>query len=670
MASRPPGRGRWLAVLAAALGLALGPSGCANGSVDAAQPIVQDVALGTLEPGVLVPGTRIVLEGSSFMPDFVGPSLLRLHGTLDGADADIGLPASFLDYDRMSVVWPGGRAAGLPADQGLLAGVAYVETRSSVDGLVHQSAPIAVGLAVVAVLAPRLDQIDNQVLFVNDPVLVHGDGFLLGGEEGQSVAIVQGCFTPNGQPSCLPVGPAEVVAGPYQNPYDRSVAVFPFAPAIAGILPGSFTGTVSIENRQGGLGGWAVTDSDSVPTANELVEPAIFAFDPPHGSLGQYLDVQGGGFVGSAPGDPDPTLGLTTVELDGALDVAGAPAPTPVTLTLVPEFESGRLVRYVLNEEDELGHNLDLRNDTATFTGTARPVVQYGSDTVQGSAWNVSLGIDPVKQVVWLRFLPAYVESLRHFGLRAADQRIRDRVLEVVRRDYTAVNLEWRTTEPSDFALYSVVEIAGPDPNGLGLLGYDNTTGKDSGNLRLFDQIGGVNALTQADGYPGYGGVFMDSLFTYSTHPGAWLAEPEAPEPLFDQLFDPFRPDVQNAPVAAAELGSGGVPVLGSGDPCPAADRPTQIACAVWALGSLVGTTTSHELGHSLGLADPWGPAIHNSGDYPNALMDAGSARPFAERAELQGQGPGVFCLSQFQYLQQILPTSLPDPLPNRLECY
>jgi hypothetical protein len=35
-----------------------------------------------------------------------------------------------------------------------------------------------------------------------------------------------------------------------------------------------------------------------------------------------------------------------------------------------------------------------------------------------------------VKQVIYLRFLPSYVESLRHFGLRALDARIRARVLE------------------------------------------------------------------------------------------------------------------------------------------------------------------------------------------------------------------------------------------------
>jgi hypothetical protein len=144
----------------------------------------------------------------------------------------------------------------------------------------------------------------------------------------------------------------------------------------------------------------------------------------------------------------------------------------------------------------------------------------------------------------------------------------------------------------------------------------------------------------------------------------------ESPDSLFDELFDPFRPDVQAGAVTAAELGNGSVPTLTDGASCPGANRPLRIACAVWTLGSLIGTTTAHELGHSLGLADPWGPGIHNDGDYPNALMDSGSCRTFRERGELLGEGPGVFCSSQFEYLQQILPTGEPDPLPGRLECY
>jgi hypothetical protein len=262
---------------------------------------------------------------------------------------------------------------------------------------------------------------------------------------------------------------------------------------------------------------------------------------------------------------------------------------------------------------------------------------------------------------VWLRFLPSYVESLRNFGLRAAEGSIRERVLEVVRRDYAGVNFDVRVEEPTDFALYAEVELGGPDPNGIGLLGYDNTPGKDNGNLRLYDKIGGVNALTQLDGYPGFGGVFVESLFTFSEHPGSHAEDVGTGEALFDEIFDPFRPDVDGKPVTAAELGD--VPVLASSESCPAAERRSQIACAVWVLGSLIGTTVSHEVAHSLGLADPGGEEFHNAGDWENELMDAGGARPFAERAELLGQGPGIFCQRNYDYLRDILPTTLPDPL-------
>lgn len=653
---------------AAALACLLLLGGCPAGEqLEPPAPVVRDVSLAALSPGLVLPGSRVVLEGSSFLPDFVGPSTLVLEGTFSGVEVSITLPALFEDYAEMWAWWPGAIAAGLPADEGLFVGEAKVQTQSALDGLVHESEGLPVQLDLRAVLAPRLDHVRNEVLFVNDPLVLEGDGFLLGGDEGASVAVIQGCFQADGESSCAPVGPTEIVGEPYQDPFDRQRLVVPFSPRIAGIVPGTFTGTVRVSNRQGVTAGGLVNDSAEQATSNELVEPVVFSFSPSQASLGQYVDVAGGGFVGQESGAPP---GLTTIELEGQLAITGAPNPTAVTLDLVPEFESGSVVRYVVSEQDALGQLVDLRAQTATFTGTARPVVQYGADTVTGSASSVTFGVTFVRQVVWLRFLPTYVESLRHFGLRAADSLVRDRVLTVVRRDYAAVNVDWRTDEPTDFALYASVEIGGPDPNGLGLIGYDNTTGKDDGNERLYDKIGGVNALTQEDGYPGYGGVFVDSLFTFSQHPGAWTGAAEVPEPLFDALFDPFRPDVGNAPVAAGELASGSVPTLQNSVGCPSSDRAMSIACAIWTLGSLIGTTTSHEFGHSLGLADPWGTAIHNDGDYPNALMDAGSARTFRERGELDGEGPGVFCVSQFEYLQQILPTGLPDPLPGRLQCY
>jgi hypothetical protein len=49
--------------------------------------------------------------------------------------------------------------------------------------------------------------------------------------------------------------------------------------------------------------------------------------------------------------------------------------------------------------------------------------------------------------------------------------------------------------------------------------------------------------------------------------------------------------------------------------------------------------------------------------------MDAGGDRPFLERAELQGQGPGVFCDDEYTYLRQILPSSDPAYMIDRPGC-
>ncbi len=51
--------------------------------------------------------------------------------------------------------------------------------------------------------------------------------------------------------------------------------------------------------------------------------------------------------------------------------------------------------------------------------------------------------------------------------------------------------------------------------------------------------------------------------------------------------------------------------------------------------------------------------------------MDAGGARPFDERAELEGQGPAVFCDGEYVYLKRILPLDPPqDPSVDRPPCY
>ena len=55
--------------------------------------------------------------------------------------------------------------------------------------------------------------------------------------------------------------------------------------------------------------------------------------------------------------------------------------------------------------------------------------------------------------------------------------------------------------------------------------------------------LGGVNAATQQDGYPGFGGVFVESLMGFSLDPGRWAMQVPGADPEFDKIFDPFRSD-------------------------------------------------------------------------------------------------------------------------------
>ncbi len=644
-----------------------GTIGCGAGDLGPPNDTgLSGLSLAAVNPAEIVPGSTLVVTGSSFVDTGYGTSVLRLRGDLDGQPVDVRLPLRFIDYGRLEHAFAGASAAGFPADEGTFDGEATVEVRSSVDGQTHASPPRATRLQLTRELVPVLDALGGgPVIFVNEPLTVLGGGLLLGGGEGQTLAEVSGCVVPTDTPTCLPVDPVLVPVTP-QSTYDRSRGTFPFDPAIAGIRPGQFRGSVRLVNVRAER---STTSERAASAELTLIPPAIFSVSPAAASLGQYVDIRGGGFLGpEKPGEPVTT---TTVELVGSFTPVAGPALN-VRLDLTPEFVAGPLVRYVLNEDDALGRNLDLRHTSGTFEGTARPVIARGAETVRGDATPVVFDITPVKQVIWLRFQHGYVESLRKFGLRAVDAQIRERVLEVARRDFAGVNIEFRTAPPVDFALYSVVDISGPDLNGLGYFGYDNTPGKDIGNERLYDLIGGLNATTQQDGQPGYGGVFVESLFAFSRHPGSLATMVEGASPLFDDIFDPFRPDLGGAPVLGADVAAG-IPGRATGEGCPAAarTRPSKIACAVFVLGSLIGTTMTHEIGHSLGLAAPDGDPFqyHNLGDEPNRLMDGGSSRTFAERAELEGEGPSVFCEGEYAYLRDILPSDEAPPDVERPIC-
>ncbi len=633
-------------------------AGCAGSDAINADSGLELLALDSVNPSVVVPGTNIIVAGASFVEAEWGTASLRLVGNFDGSAVDVRLPAHFVDFNTMTV--PADAQVFLDFGDGTFSGEATMEVLSSVDGELYTSNAVQVTLEFARQLAPAMATLqDAGLIFVNEAIAVTGSGLLLGGDEGTTYAVVEGCFQLEGSPTCTPVGPVDVPVVP-DSAYDRSRGTFAFLPEIAGIRPGQFSGQIRLRNDQPTTGS---SESSARSAIYDMIPPTVFTVSTTSASLGQYVDVSGGGFVGGASGS-------TLLRLVGTFTPTGAPSGAPVDLLLVPEFVDGQTVRYVINEDDSLGQALDLRRDTGTFSGQVTPITRFMADEVTGDGATMTLGIAPVKQVVYLVFKPSYVESLRNFGLRAADSRIRQRVVDAVSRDFDGVNVDVRTERPEDFVLYVEVDIAGPDPNGLGLFGYDNTPGKDTDNDRLYDRIGGVNATTQEDGFPGYGGVFIESLFGFSEHPGQFAETLPGADPSFDVVFDPFRPDRGGTQLSAADFAGDGVPSLSNGDSCPADDRPTQIACAVWVMGSLVGSTVSHEIGHSLGLANPYGEGFHNSGDERNRLMDGGSDRPFLERAELFGEGPARFCTEEYEYLQQILPGATPSEQVTRPSCF
>lgn len=631
---------------------------CNGSPMNSVDPGLEALSLETVEPSSIVAGSTLVITGRSFITDDWGDARLIID--------DTPVPLRFVDFNRYEADITAQLLAKLKGDTSRSA---LIEIDSRADGQLHKSNRIDLSLKVNEQLEPRLSEVAiGGLSYVNEQIEVSGGNLLLGGDEGQTLAIVSGCFTLEGESACVPVDTVEIPVTP-SGTFDRDHGSFPFAPSIAGIQPGNFDGSVSLRNVHGA--GEVVEGQQAQDLITEITKPALFSVSTQAASLGQYVDAQGGGFVG---GTDD---GVTEAVFEGTFTPDHRPDESfKMDFSIIPTFESGDHIRYVLNEDDQLGQIVDLRQFTGLFEGTITPIVHYGADQVTGLGTDFRFRVDPVKQIVYLKFLPSFVSTLRFFGLRAMESQIRDRIVHVTHRDFATINAEFRTEEPTDFELFETVEIAGWNPNcreveRCATLGLDNTPGKDVGNLRLHDYLG---VADNGDGL-GYGGVFIQAMFGFSEHPHDLSADvPAVATPLFDEIFDPFRPDEDGTPVTSADFLAGPIQALTSDPGCPlATTRREQIQCAVWALGNLAGTTISHEVGHSLGLASPYGSSTqyHLYSDEDNRLMDNGGDRPFQERAQLLGEGPGVFCQGHYDYLREILPTGEPrDETTTRPSCF
>lgn len=568
------------------------------------------------------------------------------EGAVDGAPVSVETAAVWEKTDAgltVEVPWEAisGEVLGGGAEgrfEGAL-GVRVTDLGDAVEG-VGQVDGVAVDVA--ASLAPELSPAASLSLFLNDVSLIDASGLLRPGE-GASVLVVSGTFR-DGEGVERDVQ-AEVPM--MLGPGGRAQAQVRWPAYVFGIRPGTFDGTVQVRNDH------ALSDavSGTAHTVAITLQPTeVDSFSPSEGSRGQVVSVLGRGLI---PADTDFAQSMFFI-LDGSfrradgsvVDLSGDNV-LRLAPDEVPDHTEARIILRSQTEDGPSGQPA-LTGLTATpgqFMGTVTPALVSGSDTVLGRPFQGTLTIAPTEQVVFLKFLPGFNEALERFGLRNVEPELRDRIFDVIQRDYRDFNLRFTDQRPDDFAEYCVIEIGGSDPNGAGLFGLDNTAGKDTGNLRLDDIIGGSNAESQEQGFFAFGGVFIDSFvaFSPSLDPGS-----PAIDPAFDTIFAPFMPELGGQPVDAAEW--------------PGGPRQAEINDAIAAMGSVIGNTITHEIGHSLGLTfyeedltSP-GARFHNEGDTPGAIMDGGQDRPFDERAELEGAPAPFFTEANRDYLKVILP--------------
>ena len=518
-------------------------------------------------------------------------------------------------------------------------GVGTVAVIITLEEGAFESEPYNGLLSLATDLELALYEVPDGAVYRNEEVVLLGAGFA-GSGEGTLTALLEGDYVSEGASLSTPLSVSVDVE--LVEALSRDRGLLRLSTAIGGLTEGQFDGTVQLRQS---LNGGSTAESATIDVVWDFQLPTIFWVAPMDPALGQIVTVAGGGFVGTI----EDTFETTIFRIEGSVtDRAGTETDfTSEEIVATPRThaEADFGVEVEVREEQLISSLFGI--DRGRFVGTITPVTLSGGDELEGDPFNLTMDIDGMTQVVVVSFLPGFYDSLRHFGLASASRAVTDTALGRMRSIYVDYRVDFVSEPPAGFleTAYSRLEIGGPDPNGLGLLGYDNTPGKDVGNLRLFDTIGGTNAETQEDRFPGYGGVFIESFLYWSSTPGLTGSRPfgaPPPDPLFDEVFGPVR-----AQAATLEESQG----EGS------TTRVDQVFRAVHALGSMVGETSAHEVGHSLGLAQPNGSAdaYHSPIPGDGCLMDNGSERPLGERMDEPGFAQAHFCYDEPEYLDEIL---------------
>ncbi len=627
-----------------------------------------NIELDSMNPPLFTYGTRINVNGSGFVGTELGSSRLLLklrdRAVSESTYTQVSALLTRENRNHMTAVLPPNIFEQVcPFSSVDLVGLASLETVSVATGRVYQSNAIDVTLTCQREITPVLEGVPFRAMHLNDELIIAASGIFLTETEGQTYAVVSGCVLAEGVSGTCAPGTLMVAERPITvdatDPNARRNPSLIIGPSLVGLTPGFFEGSVYLRNE---TASGIRTESQSLALNVQLLDSSLDRINVSGSSLGGYIDFFGKGLVGNTPEE------ITSIVIQGTFEDQEGTV-TPIENEVVTAYAGPNLVRYVLTEEDALGQTLKLRRRSGVVVATFQPILSYGSQERMLPELYSTFEVLPVRQIVHANYLPGFDDALERFGLDRAGELIKEQIIQRTTFIFSGIGVDVRVEAPDDFALYSQVDLTGFDPNGIGLMGYDNTPGKDVGNERLYDRIGGVHALTQEDGYPGYGGIFVESFFGFSKRPPAGIRAHPGASGTFDTIFNPLRPET-GRPATRIEIEQF-VPVVAN-QIClrPGLDRQNQVNCAIMVISNLIGSTMAHEIAHSLGLADPEGTLFHNPQPAANHLMDAGGDRPFEERAVLLDGYGEFFCAENYEYLRAILPTVIPDSLPNRTPCY
>src|SRR5512139_2073282 len=145
----------WLLIAATAIG------GCA--SAPAPDPGLEGLSLEKVAPGTVVPGTKLVLKGASFVDAEWGTASLRLVGKAGGGSVDLAWPATFVDFNTLTVSVDAGMIDTLGGDVDF-AGDAFVEIVATSDGNTYSTDKISSQLSFRKKLIPNVTGIVGGVI--------------------------------------------------------------------------------------------------------------------------------------------------------------------------------------------------------------------------------------------------------------------------------------------------------------------------------------------------------------------------------------------------------------------------------------------------------------------------------------------------------------------------